>query len=217
MKLTFRCPGCGKRLKTQPECVGRTRKCPVCATRVTCMGADLEPGPVPVGAVPAGARAVPSAAKAVPAAEGRDASPGPASRFAPFDDVHDDPYRLAEPEPMPARTPAPEARRPCPVCGETILASAARCSSCGEYLNGKPRKKKARKSRKSRSGGLNTTGLRDIGIGIACMAAGIGLTAFTYANAVNDGPGGGRYLIFHGLMIGGFIQMCRGFYGLFTG
>ena len=36
MKITFPCSRCGKTLKARENAVGQTRKCPVCATRVTC-------------------------------------------------------------------------------------------------------------------------------------------------------------------------------------
>jgi hypothetical protein len=42
------------------------------------------------------------------------------------------------------------------------------------------------------------------------MALGIGLTVVSFANASDDGKGGGKFFVFYGLIIGGFIQMCRG-------
>lgn len=234
MKINFPCPGCGKKLKARPDSVGRSRKCPVCATRVTCpepvaearfIDADL------VDAEVVEAELIPAARKA-PAAQHRAAgagvgagfrngagvappAPNPAPGFDPFGDLDDDPYQLASPDPVETSTSEPQ--KPCPICGETILASAAKCRYCGEVLDPKLKKGKSKKSRKSSSGGrglivsVGAGGSANIGLGLLLIVAGLGLTAFSYASAASKG--GGNYFIYHGLVICGVVQLFRGLSG----
>jgi predicted RNA-binding Zn-ribbon protein involved in translation (DUF1610 family) len=235
MKINFPCPGCGKKLKARPDSVGRSRKCPVCATRVTCpepvaearfIDADL------VDAEVVEAELVPAARKA-PAAQRRAAGTGagadvgagfrngagvappasnPAPGFDPFADLDDDPYQLASPDQVETSTSEPQ--KPCPICGESILASAAKCRYCGEVLDPKLKKGKSKKSRKSSSssgGGMSMAGSGNIGMGLLLIAAGLGLTAFSYASAASKG--GGNYFIYHGLVICGVVQLFRGLSG----
>jgi hypothetical protein len=217
MKIAFRCTGCGKTLKGRPDSVGRTRKCPVGATRVTC------PEPVAV-AQPVDDEIVEAEVVPIPRPDRVGSKPAPAARRAapppkpatpassnPFADVDDDPYQLADPDPI----APPEAKKPCPMCGETILASAVKCRFCGEVLDPKLKKGRSKKRRKSSGGGgSSSAGVRDIGIGILCMGLGIGLTVATFAAASSDSSGGGRFVVFYGLVIGGFAQVCRGIYNL---
>ncbi len=120
MKISFRCNGCGKLLKARPDAVGWTRKCPVCATRVTCPQPVLEAEVLEAEVLEAEVVAViPGPAPA--ARRGTAASaPEPAPAFNPYAEDDDDPYQLADPNP--ATTSAPEAQKPCPMCGEMILA-----------------------------------------------------------------------------------------------
>lgn len=225
MKITFLCTGCGKRLKARPDSVGRTRKCPVCATRVTCTVsvAAARPAAESFDAEIVEAELVPASKparvgpKPVPAAARRDPSPTrPESppAFDPFADADDDPYQLAGPDP--ADEPANEPKKPCPMCGETILAAAVKCRFCGEVFDSKLKKGKAKKRRKSSGGASSSTGLRDVGIGIACMGVGIGLTVAGYA-AASSNENGGRFMVFYGLILGGFVQTCRGIGGIMRG
>jgi DNA-directed RNA polymerase subunit M/transcription elongation factor TFIIS len=225
VKIPFRCPGCGKMLKARPDSVGRTRKCPVCATHVTCPepvlvahlvdGGQFDAEVIEAEVVPAVSRSgTPGSRPSAPAARGAPA-PEPAPGFNPFADVDDDPYRLADPDP--ATTSTSEPQKPCPMCGEMILAAAVKCRYCGETFDPKLKKgKKSKKKRRSSGGGSSSTGPRDIGIGLLCMALGIGLTVAS-AMASDDGKGGGGFVLFYGLIIGGFLQMCRGFYTMLTG
>jgi predicted RNA-binding Zn-ribbon protein involved in translation (DUF1610 family) len=233
MKINFPCTGCGKKLKARPDSVGRSRKCPVCATRVTCpepvaearfIDADL------VDAEVVEAELVPAARKD-PAAQRRAAgvspsvgagfrngagmappAPNPAPGFDPFADLNDDPYQLASTDPVETSTSEPQ--KPCPICGEMILASAVKCRYCGEVLDPKLKKGKSKKRRKSSSGGrgliisVGAGGSANIGLGLLLIAAGIGLTAFSYASAASKG--GGNYFIYHGLVLCGIVQLFRG-------
>jgi hypothetical protein len=239
MKITFPCAGCGKTLKARPDAVGRTRKCPVCATRVTCpvrssaprraaekphddqiVEAEVVailPGPTPAGAAFAGAP--PSGSRTTaPARPRSEPAPAPAGGFDPFADVDDDPYQLADPGA--AESASSEPQKPCPMCGEMILESAVKCRYCGEVFDAKLKRggSKSKKRRKSASASSGSTSWpRDLGIGVVVLVIGVGLTAFSYANPSSDGKGQGSYYIFHGLIIGGLAQTCRGFWGMIHG
>jgi hypothetical protein len=144
-------------------------------------------------------------------------APGPAPAVDPFADLDDDPYQLASPEQVETSLSSTEPQKPCPICGETILASAAKCRYCGEVLDPKLKKGKSKKRRKSSSGGrglrvsVGEGGSANIAIGLLLIAAGIGLTAFSYASAA--GKGGGTYFIYHGLVLCGIVQLFRGLSG----
>jgi hypothetical protein len=64
-----------------------------------------------------------------------------------------------------------EARRPCPMCGEMIMATAAKCRYCGEIFD--PTLKKAKKKGKKGRGGDD----EDLSTGdtlVAILCSGIG-------------------------------------------
>ncbi len=237
MKITFSCSGCGKTLKALPDAAGRTRKCPVCATRVTCPARSAAPRrpagrlsdddvaeaevvaiiPDKPAQVAAGSRAAAAAAARARSQPPSAPSVAPKAAFDPFDDLGDDPYQLAQPDPV--STAPPEPKKPCPMCGEMIFESAARCRYCGEVFDAKLKKSGSKKRKKKATSGAGGggTGLRDLGIGVVVLILGIGLTVFSYANPATDGKGQGKFYIFHGFIIGGFAQTCKGLYGLIRG
>lgn len=225
MKITFSCSGCGKTLKAAPDAAGRTRKCPVCATRVTCPARSTAPrrparrisdddvAEAEVVAIIPDAPAVAARTRPQPSPA---AAPKPA--FDPFDDLGNDPYQLAQPDPV--STAPPEPKKPCPMCGEMIFESAARCRYCGEVFDAKLRKSGSKRKKKKATSGAGDgggTGFRDLGIGVVVLILGIGLTVFSYAHPATDGKGQGKFYIFHGFIIGGFAQTCKGLYGLIRG
>jgi predicted RNA-binding Zn-ribbon protein involved in translation (DUF1610 family) len=239
MKINFPCPGCRKKLKARPDSAGRTRKCPVCATRVTCpepvaearfIDADLVDAEVVEAELVPAARKAPAATRRAAGADGGGVggagyrtgtgfappAPNPAPGFNPFADLDDDdPYQLASPGPVETSTSEPQ--KPCPMCGEMILASAVKCRYCGEVLDPKLKKGKSKKRRKSSSGGrglivsVGAGGSANIGLGLLLIVAGLGLTAFSYSSAASKG--GGNYFIYHGLVICGVVQLFRGLSG----
>jgi predicted RNA-binding Zn-ribbon protein involved in translation (DUF1610 family) len=110
MAISFTCPTCGRKLKAPDNAAGKSSKCPGCGSPVTCPELVVEAELIP------------------------DTPQGP----DPFSDLDaDEPYGMA-PEPVTAS--AAEARRPCPMCGEMIVATAAKCRFCGEVFD--PAKKK---------------------------------------------------------------------------
>src|SRR5690242_19935506 len=119
MPISFSCQRCGKKLKAPDNAAGKTSKCPGCGSPVTC--------PEPVYD-----------------AELVDAPPGGLDPYGDLDT--DKPYAMVEPSPGVApegEAPSGEARRPCPMCGEMIVATAAKCRYCGEIFD--PTLKKAKK------------------------------------------------------------------------
>jgi predicted RNA-binding Zn-ribbon protein involved in translation (DUF1610 family) len=143
MPISFSCPQCGKKLKAPDNAVGKRSKCPGCGNPVTCpepvYDAELVEAPPP-------------------GLGGGD----PAADLDP-----DQPYAVVEPPPSPAS--APESRRPCPMCGEMILTTAAKCRYCGEVFD--PTLKKAKKSQKY---GQEAESLSpgDILVGLLCSGIG---------------------------------------------
>ena len=113
--INVQCPACGTRLKVSDEAAGKTGKCPDCGAAVKIPEAIYEAEDV---------------AEVV-------------SDGASFPDINtqSDEYRLA-PEPAPSPSlGSSEPRRSCPMCGEMILATAAKCRFCGEILDSSIRSK----------------------------------------------------------------------------
>ena len=215
MKITFPCTRCGKTLKARENAVGRTRKCPICATRVTCpepvYTAQVFDGEV-VDAEVFDAEVVDAEVVAVAA----PVADRPA--VDPYADIDDGgAYDVVAPDS--GADSQVEPRRPCPMCGETILASAVKCRFCGEVFDsvlkkGKSKGKKSGKRSSRPSGGGNPDAVRDLGVGILVTALGIGLTVFSFANAVENSKGDGKFFVFYGLVFGGIGGICKGIYGM---
>jgi predicted RNA-binding Zn-ribbon protein involved in translation (DUF1610 family) len=109
MPITFECTRCGKKLRAPDDAVGKTSRCPGCGAKVTCPAPGEDAGIVEM------------------------IVDGP-ERVDPHGDLDAAaPYGLVEPEP--AAPSAFEGRRPCPMCGEMILATAAKCRYCGEVFD----------------------------------------------------------------------------------
>jgi predicted RNA-binding Zn-ribbon protein involved in translation (DUF1610 family) len=124
MPISFSCPNCGKKLKAPDSAVGKSSKCPQCGSPVTC------PEPVYDAEL----------------VETPAAMPGGVDPYGDLDS--DKPYGMAES--APAAAMATEARRPCPMCGEMIVATAAKCRFCGEVFDDtiKKVKKSGKKGKK---------------------------------------------------------------------
>src|SRR5262245_18176980 len=115
MPISFSCPQCGKKFKAPDNALGKSSKCPGCGSPVTC--------PEPIYD-----------------AELVEPPPAGSGRAEPYADLDPDkPYAMVDPDSVAA--PATESRRPCPMCGEMILATAAKCRYCGEVFD--PALKKA--------------------------------------------------------------------------
>ena len=145
MAISFSCPSCGKKLKAPDSAVGKSSKCPGCNTPVTC--------PEPVY-------------------EAELIEP-PLAGSSPFDDLDDGtPYGVSGPAPDEVPDAGPEPRKPCPMCGEMIVATAAKCRFCGEVFDQKL--KKAKKKKKKGSTSYEDEHLSGGEIAVAILCSGIG-------------------------------------------
>ncbi len=149
MAISFQCPQCGKKLKAPDDAAGKSSSCPGCGSKVTC------PEPVYDAEVVE-----------------MELTPDKPKGFDPFADLDDDkPYGVVGP-PAAAQT-SDESRRPCPMCGEMIVATAAKCRYCGEVFDPTLKKAKSKKKKKKRYDpeDESLTG-SEIAIGIICSGIG---------------------------------------------
>jgi predicted RNA-binding Zn-ribbon protein involved in translation (DUF1610 family) len=202
MSITFYCTHCNKMLRAPDAAAGKSSPCPGCGAIATC------PEPVYEAEV----------VLVTPKREPRETSSSKKSppikppAVNPYVDLDDDkPYALVDPPP--AADDAPESRRPCPMCGEMILTTAAKCRYCGEVFDAVLRRGEGKKPKKSTSRTVASDG-RDVVMGFICFAIGTGLTVASHANAVADDRGGSRFVVFYGLILGGIAGMIRGIWGL---
>ena len=156
MPISFTCEFCGKRLKAPDSAAGKTSKCPQCGKPVTC--------PEPVY-------------DAEPVVEKPDV-PEILDDIDPYSDLDDGtPYGVsgpAEPE------ESEERRRPCPMCGEMILASAAKCRFCGEVFDEGLKKAQLKKKKKKKKKKSYDPDDEDLSAGewvVAIVCSGIGCIA----------------------------------------
>jgi len=151
MPISFQCPQCGKKLKAPERAVGQSSACPGCGATVTC--------PEPVY----DAEVVDTTLLKPPA------TPAGLDPNADLDD--DKPYSMIDPGPAAA---APDRRRPCPMCGEMIVASAAKCRFCGEVFDPALKKVKSKNSKRFSDADSDLSGGE---IAVAILCSGIGCIA----------------------------------------
>ncbi len=117
MPISVSCPECGKGLKAPEALAGKQAKCPGCDAVVpipmAVVDAELIDSPPPL----------PSQSKASPKKPAQ-AEDEYGDRFDDLDDGEAD-----------VSSESSEKRKPCPMCGEMILATAAKCRFCGEIFD----------------------------------------------------------------------------------
>jgi predicted RNA-binding Zn-ribbon protein involved in translation (DUF1610 family) len=150
MPISFQCPNCGKKLKAPDSAAGTTSTCPSCGSKLTCPEPLYDAEVVEMGP-----------------------PPGKPAGFDPFGDIDDDkPRGLPQPA---AAEPSSEGRRPCPMCGEMIVATAAKCRYCGEVFDSTLKKAKGKK--KSKKHGPEDEDLSTSEVVVAVLCSGIGCIA----------------------------------------
>ena len=150
MPISFECPQCGKKLKAPESAVGKSSACPGCGGTVTC--------PEPI-----------YDAEVVDMTLEQPGKPAGVDPYADLDDGKA--YGVVDPGPA---APAPDGRRPCPMCGEMIVANAAKCRYCGEVFD--PALKKA-KGKRSNQFSAEDSDLSGGEIAVAVLCSGIGCIA----------------------------------------
>jgi predicted RNA-binding Zn-ribbon protein involved in translation (DUF1610 family) len=149
MAISFQCPQCGKKLKAPDNAAGKSSSCPGCGSKVTC------PEPVYDAEV-----------------VDMEIAPDKPKGFDPFADLDDDkPYGVVGPPA--AAQPSDDGRRPCPMCGEMIVTTAAKCRYCGEVFDPTLKKAKSKKKKTKRYDPEDESlSGSEIAIGIICSGIG---------------------------------------------
>jgi hypothetical protein len=198
-------------LRAPEAAVGKMSQCPGCGAMVTCPEPVYEAEVVLVTPKKSPSRNAPPQASP-PKKSAATEQP----RVNPFADLDDDkPYALVNPPP--AAEASTESRRPCPICGEMILSSAVKCRFCGEIFDAvlkRDNTKKPRKSGPRRAASDDGSGVRDLVIGFVSFAIGFGATLVSFANPSADDKGGGQFVVFYGLILGGIVGILRGIWTL---
>jgi predicted RNA-binding Zn-ribbon protein involved in translation (DUF1610 family) len=177
MPISVKCQECGKGLKAPDALAGKKAKCPQCGAvvpipRVVVDAEEIDDEPPQLPRQPSATSKKPSKPKS------KDEDN--------YDDTFDD---LADYE---ANAPAlpNQKRKPCPMCGEMILAEAAKCRFCGEILD--PALRKREKKSKSSSGTSDELSTGDILLCVLC--SGIGCIVGLVALIRGDTSRGGKML-----------------------
>ena len=136
MPISVKCAECGKGLRAPDALAGKKAKCPQCGGVIPIPAAvsdaeefeDDPPVPKPTAPKPS-----------VPKASAKSTTRAAKKKVEEEEDYGD--------ADMDADEESEDGRRACPMCGEMIVATAAKCRYCGEVLDSD-----LRKSGKSRSG-----------------------------------------------------------------
>ncbi len=122
MPISVKCSDCGKSLKAPDALAGKKAKCPDCGATVPIPKETLDAEEI--SDEPATKPLSKSKVKSKPADEEYESD---------FDGDEDE--QADEPADQSTK------RKPCPMCGEMIVASAAKCRFCGETLDPELRKR----------------------------------------------------------------------------
>lgn len=167
MPISVKCSDCGKSLKAPDALAGKKAKCPDCGAIV----------PIPKAALDAEEIGNELVSKPKPKAKKK---PVEDDYDSTFDDIADDE----------AEAPLDESatRKPCPMCGELIAKTAAKCRYCGEVLDPALRKRAKKKGGSSSSSEDELTGV-DIALCVLCSGIGciVGIVALCRGQSSRGG------------------------------
>jgi DNA-directed RNA polymerase subunit M/transcription elongation factor TFIIS len=179
MSISVKCQDCGKGLKAPDTLAGKKAKCPQCGAVV----------PIPMEVVDAEEfddEPPPLPSKSMVGTK-KPSKPKPAEDE--YDDTFDD---LADDE---ADAPAvrTEKRKPCPMCGEMISGSAAKCRFCGEVFDERVKRSGRRRSGSGEYAGFGTRFVAAFvdGIVVSIIGATLGFLAGAIIGGAM-GAGGGN-------------------------
>jgi len=108
--INMSCPSCAKNLSAPDTAAGKKAKCPACGTTMV----------IPTGVFDAEEIGITSLPPTAPGYDSVDGMPGAGTS------------QPSAASTMPGQEPA---RRPCPTCGELIIATAAKCRFCGAVFD----------------------------------------------------------------------------------
>lgn len=182
MSIKTKCGECGKTLTAQDSAAGKRAKCPQC-------GAVVQ---------------IPSVVDAVDA---EDASE-PAEEEEDWGVPAPPPRRGAASSSGGASAGGTDARKPCPACGEMIVATAAKCRFCGEIFDASLKRQEAKKNKKeSRSYSSGDDDMTPVDWVLAILCPGIGCILGIVRVCTGKGSGGKMIGVSVGAMI--FWQVIR--------
>ena len=124
MPISFKCSSCGKALTAPDAAAGKRAKCPACATVMPIPERVFDAEEIGAEEIDEGFRlqGEPDAA-----AKAGLSSEDPLAFLSPG--------QPADQPPPPAGVTDAQERRPCPICREMIVATAAKCRFCGAVLD----------------------------------------------------------------------------------
>ncbi|MGO8749844.1 MAG: hypothetical protein ACLQNE_28195 [Thermoguttaceae bacterium] len=138
MAISIICPSCQKKLSAPDSAAGKKAKCPACGTIVV---------------VPQ----IVQDAEEIGATEVPSSGPAAAQPTAGLPNWLDEMMPPATPAPAQTADDGGQPRRPCPECGELIVADAAKCRFCGAVFDPGLKRQSAKKKRSAQDENLTTS------------------------------------------------------------
>jgi predicted RNA-binding Zn-ribbon protein involved in translation (DUF1610 family) len=159
IKMT--CPSCAKTLSAPDTAAGKKAKCPACGTLMI----------VPDGVFDAEELNITSVEPPTP-------------DYSPVDDLFGTGPSQSPVSALPGQEPM---RRPCPMCGEQIVATAAKCRFCGSVFDARLRGTSAQGGKSFEGFAVTSMILGILSLFTACFGIVFGIVAIVFASIANNG------------------------------